>query len=99
MGLAVSANPQDVQFLAGTTTGNGTTDGHSDHEEHDETSGLAIMFLSFTLLLGTSTYTIVQRFGLPIPYTVLMLILGMLVGATNIQGGSGSNWFHEAMDM
>mmetsp|Transcript_29449 Transcript_29449/g.71764 ORF Transcript_29449/g.71764 Transcript_29449/m.71764 type:complete len:1182 (-) Transcript_29449:327-3872(-) len=86
----------DVHLLASDSHSNGT-ESHGGHG--DETSGLAVMFLSFSLLAGTLLWTIVDKLSLPIPYTVLMLILGMIIGATNLDGGNGSNWFHEGMEM
>jgi len=110
--LAYRQGAQNIKMLLGlaslylptvaaggsTNSTNGTEVHHDSHDEHNS-GGLAIFFFALVLVLGVVTHTIAEWISLPIPYTVLMLILGMLIGASNLQGGPGDNWFHEAMDM
>eukprot|EP00954_Amorphochlora_amoebiformis_P007755 601328-Amorphochlora_amoeboformis.AAC.1 len=67
-----------VSLLGSSSPHSGSADSHAEHHE-DESSGLVIMFLAFSLIAGTAMHTISDKFSLPVPYTVLMLILGMVL--------------------
>eukprot|EP00466_Bigelowiella_natans_P003597 jgi/Bigna1/134069/aug1.23_g8777 len=104
--LAVTAQDQssypppsktEVVHLLASSNSNGTDTAH--HGGHSEVEGLGVMFLVFSLLAGSCVYTIIERFNIPLPYTVCMLVLGMAIGASNVNGGSGSNWFHQGMEI
>ncbi|GAB5373328.1 hypothetical protein AAMO2058_001741700, partial [Amorphochlora amoebiformis] len=86
-----------VSLLGSSSPHSGSADSHAEHHE-DESSGLVIMFLAFSLIAGTAMHTISDKFSLPVPYTVLMLILGMVLGSVNLHG-QAQNWFEEGMQM
>ncbi len=91
-----SENEFGPRLLA--TSSSNSTDAHDDHGSHDESASLVVFFLAFSLIAGCFLNTLCYYLKLPVPYTVLMLLMGMALGATDLSQDR-NDWFAKSMNM
>ena len=74
------------------------TAGSSDTSTSDEASEGIVLFLSVSVVIGCLCRWLVKRFArVPLPFTVLLLLVGVLMGAVADYGHVGDNVFQDAI--
>ena len=72
--------------------------GSSDSSSSDEASEGIVLFLSVSVLIGCLCRWLVKRFDrVPLPFTVLLLLVGVLMGVIVDYGGIEDNVFQDAI--
>ena len=85
---------------AGMGSSGSSTGASSDGEASDDSSSAegVVLFLSVCLLIGCICRLLVQRIPrVPLPFTVLLLFVGVVMGSIAQYSGSGDNTFQDAI--
>ena len=89
------------QTVASSSGGSDSSSGggaSADAEDDGESAEGVVLFLSVCLLIGCICRLLVQRMPrVPLPFTVLLLVVGVVMGSIAQYAGAGDNVFQQAI--